>query len=68
MISAQQVSVYPGQTAVRPGQIQVSPYTPVTTAQTFDISTLLTSIMPLIMLIMVMQLIKPMMKGISEAA
>jgi len=31
-------------------------------AQTFDISTLLTSIMPLIMLIMVMQLIKPLMK------
>lgn len=66
MLKAQQVSVSPGQTAVRPGQIQVSPYTGVAAAQTFDISTLLTSIMPLIMLIMVMQLIKPMMKGVAE--
>jgi len=65
MVKALQVSVSPGQTAVRPGQIAVTPYT-TTAAQTFDISTLLTSIMPLIMLIMVMQLIKPMMKGVAE--
>ncbi len=67
MIQAQQVSVQPGQTMVRPGQITVSPYS-AAPAQTFDISTLLTSIMPLIMLIMVMQLIKPMMKGVAEGA
>lgn len=67
MIKAQQVSVSPSQTAVRPGQINVTPYT-VAPAQQFDIGTLLTSIMPLIMLIMVMQLIKPMMKGVAEAA
>jgi len=65
MLKAQQVSVSPGQTAVRPGQTYVTPYT-TAPAQTFDISTLLTSIMPLIMLIMVMQLIKPMMKGVAE--
>lgn len=67
MLRAQQVSVSPGQTAVRPGQITVSPYSAAAPAQ-FDISTLLTSIMPLIMLIMVMQLIKPMMKGVAEGA
>jgi len=36
-------------------------------ATQFDISTLLTSIMPLIMLIMVMQLIKPLMKTAAAA-
>ncbi len=67
MISAQQVSVSPGQTLVRPGQISVSPYT-TTPAQTFDISTLLTAIMPLIMLIMVMQLIKPLMSSVAATS
>ncbi len=55
MYSAQQVQY------VQPGQL-----VGVTPAQTFDISTLLTSIMPLIMLIMVMQLIKPLMKTAAE--
>lgn len=40
-------------TAVTPGQ--------------FDITTLLTSIMPLIMLVLVMQMLKPMMGGMTGA-
>ena len=66
MISAQQVSVRPGQTAVQPGQISVSPYGQVAPAQ--DIGTLLTSIMPLIMMIMVFMMLKPMLTGMAEAA
>ena len=57
MVTAQQVGVQrivtPGQTAVQPGQISVTPYA-TTTAGQLDISTLLASIMPLIMLMMVM--------------
>jgi len=55
MYSPQQVQY------VQPGQLVSG--AAVSGAQTFDISTLLTSIMPLIMLIMVMQLIKPLMKS-----
>ena len=53
--------MYPQQVQyVQPGQLVGG--AGVAAAQTFDISTLLASIMPLIMLIMVMQLIKPLMK------
>lgn len=52
--------MYPQQ--MYPQQVQAGQLVGVAPAQTFDISTLLTSIMPLIMLIMVMQLIKPLMK------
>jgi len=57
MVTAQQVQVRPGQLAVSTG---VQP------AQ-LDISTLLTSIMPLIMLMLVFAMIMPMFKGLSEA-
>ena len=63
MVSAQQVTVRPGQTAVQPGQIAVSPYGQVTGMQ--DIGTLLTSIMPLIMIMMVMMMLMPMFKGMA---
>ena len=43
-----------------PGQLTAIPAT--TTAAQFDISTLLASIMPLIMLVLVFQMIKPLMK------
>ncbi len=71
MIKAQQLGVQPGQTfvrpgqtAVQPGQIAVSPYGQVTGMQ--DIGTLLTSIMPLIMIIMVFMMLKPMLTGMAE--
>ena len=73
MVTAQQVGVQrivtPGQTAVQPGQISVTPYAPyaTTTAGQLDISTLLASIMPLIMLMMVFMMITPMMKSMGEA-
>jgi len=51
---------------VRPGQIAAVPAT--TTAAQFDITGLLASIMPLIMLIMLMQLLKPLLKGMAETA
>ncbi len=51
---------------VRPGQIAAVPAT-VTAAQ-FDISTLLASIMPLIMMILVFSMLKPMFKGMTEMA
>jgi len=58
MISAQQLSVRPGQTTVQPGQVAVQPgqltVSPYATAQQFDIGELLGSIMPLVMLMMVM--------------
>jgi len=46
-----------------PGQLTAIPAT--TTAAQFDISTLLASIMPLIMLVLVFQMIKPLMKGMA---
>ena len=55
MLTAQQV---------RPGQLAAVPGT-LSTAQ-FDISDLLASIMPLIMLMMVFMMITPMMKGMAE--
>jgi len=60
MVMQQQVR--PGQ--VMPGQLAAVPATGVAPAQ-FDISTLLTSIMPLIMLVMVMQMVKPLMAGMA---
>ena len=51
---------------VRPGQIAAVPATAV--AANFDISTLLASIMPLIMLIMVFMMLKPMLKGMGTMA
>lgn len=63
-VRTQQVAVRPGQQAVSPQQL----YTPTTTtAAQFDISTLLTSIMPLIMLVMVMQMMKPLMGGMAAS-
>ncbi len=53
--------VFPQQ--IQPGQLTAVPAT--TTAGAFDISTLLTSIMPLIMLVMVMQMMKPLMAGMT---
>lgn len=50
---------------VIPGQLAAVPATGVAAAQ-FDISTLLVSIMPLIMLVLVFQMIKPLMKGMAE--
>ncbi len=72
MIRAEQLSVSPGQTQVRPGQTPVQPQqlavSPFATAATngFDITTLLTSIMPLIMIVLVMQMLKPLMAGITK--
>ena len=72
MISAQQVSVQPGQTVVRPGQTAVQPgqlaVSPYGVTGMQDIGTLLTSIMPLIMMIMVFMMLKPMLTGMAEAA
>ena len=50
---------------VRPSQITAVPATAV--AAEFDISTLLASIMPLFMLMMVFMMLMPMMKGMAEA-
>jgi hypothetical protein len=60
IITAMQVGIRP--TGVSPAQLYIPRVAP---AQTFDITTLLTSITPLIMLIMLMQLIRPMMSGIA---
>ena len=54
MLTAQQI---------RPGQLTAVPAT--TMAAQFDISTLLASIMPLIMLMMVFMMITPMFKGMA---
>jgi len=51
---------------VQPGQLTAVPATAV--AGQFDISTLLASIMPLIMLIMVFMMLKPMLAGMAETA
>lgn len=51
---------------IRPGQVTAFPATAV--AAEFDISTLLASIMPLIMLILVFSMLKPMFKGMTEMA
>ncbi len=56
--------IIPGQ--VVPGQLTAVPATAVATQ--FDISTLLASIMPLIMLIMVFMMLKPMLAGMAETA
>ena len=58
MIRAQQI---------QPGQLTAVPAT-VVPGQLGDISTLLTSIMPLIMMIMVFMMLKPMIAGMAEAA
>lgn len=63
MVMAQQVQ--PGR-LVYPGQIAAVPATAV--AANFDISTLLASIMPLIMLIMVFMMLKPMLAGMAKIA
>ena len=55
--------VIPGQIA--PRQLTAVPATAV--AAEFDIATLLASIMPLIMLIMVFSILKPMLAGMAEA-
>ncbi|MBA7465322.1 hypothetical protein ES707_00484 [subsurface metagenome] len=56
--------IMPGQ--VVPGQLTAVPATAV--AANFDIGTLLASIMPLIMLIMVFMMLKPMLAGMAETA
>jgi len=61
-VRSQQLGVTPGQ--VTPGQITVAPG--VLPAQ-IDIGTLLASIMPLIMLMLVFMMIMPMMRGLTEA-
>lgn len=48
---------------VQPGQLTAIPATANNNA--FDISTLLVSIMPLIMLVMVFQMLKPLLKGMA---
>jgi hypothetical protein len=65
MIAAQQLgTISPGQlTLVQPGQLTTAPGVGV--AQT-EIGDLLTSIMPLIMMMMVFMMITPMMKGLGE--
>jgi len=50
---------------VRPGQITAVPAV-ITTAE-LDISTLLASIMPLFMIMMVFMILSPMMKSMAEA-
>ena len=64
MIGAQQLgTVTPGQlTMVQPGQLTTAPGVGVA-----QIGDLLTSIMPLIMIMMVFMMITPMMKGMGEA-
>lgn len=62
MVMRQQIR--PGQ--VIPGQLTAVPAAGVTPAE-FDISTLLVSIMPLIMLVMVFQMLKPLLKGMAES-
>jgi hypothetical protein len=49
---------------VRPGQITATPATTVTGME--DIGVLLASIMPLIMMIMVFMMLKPMLSGMAE--
>lgn len=65
MVRALQIStVSPGQlVSVQPGQLTAAPGVGV--AQT-EIGDMLTSIMPLIMLMMVFMMITPMMKGMAE--
>jgi len=59
-----QTGVTPGQiTTVTPGQLAVAPGV----LPAFDIGTLLASLMPLIMLMMVFMMIMPMMRGLAEA-
>ncbi|GAI58783.1 unnamed protein product [marine sediment metagenome] len=67
-VSPGQTRVQPGQTLVQPGQVTVSPYAPTAAQNGFDIGLLLTSIMPLIMMIMVFSMLKPMFKGMTEMA
>ena len=64
MLRAQQVSVSPGQT---PAQIPVVPATGVTTAGFEDITSIITSIMPLIMLVLMFQMLKPLLAGMAKA-
>jgi len=59
MIKAQQIA---------PGQLAAVPATTVTGTAMEDITTMITAIMPLIMLILMMQLLKPMIGGMAEAA
>jgi len=66
MVFTQQVQpqqVQPGQ-LVYPGQLAAVP----ATNGAFDIGTLLTSLMPLIMMILMFQLLKPMISGMAGTA
>jgi len=65
---AQQVSVNPGQVAVQPGQIPVVPATGVAAAGFEDITSMITAIMPLIMLVLMFQMLKPLLAGMGAAA
>lgn len=52
---------------VRPGQLAAVPAT--TTAAGFeDITLMITAIMPLIMLVLMFQMLKPLLAGMGEAA
>jgi hypothetical protein len=64
MVGALQLgAVSPGQlTSVQPSQLTTAPG-----VATLQISDLLTSLMPIIMLMMVMLMLVPMMKGMAEA-
>jgi len=65
MLKAQQVSVSPGQTPVAPGQIPVVPTTGVAAAGFEDITSMITAIMPLIMLVLMFQMLKPLLAGMA---
>lgn len=72
MIQAQQVSVtrtpIPYSTSqVRPGQIPVTPTTTVSPGGFEDITTMITSIMPLIMLVLMFQMLKPLLAGMGSS-
>ncbi len=53
---------------IQPGQLTTIPATTTAAPAQFDINSLLTSIMPLIMMIMMFSLLKPMLKGMGEAS
>lgn len=68
MVQAMQVSVSRPTGALQRVVPQQAYPQQVAPAQEFDISTLLASIMPLIMIIMVFMMLKPMLTGMAEAA
>lgn len=69
MVQAMQVPITAQQTPMRTTSLQrVAPqqlYTPTTAPAQFDISTLLSSIMPLIMIMMMFGMMRPMMSGMA---